>query len=106
MAKSYADITKQIENLQKQAEELKRKELAEVIANIKEAIAVYGLTAADLGLAAKRGPKPGTAKKAGRKKATAKYSDGTGNVWSGRGPRPIWLRDALKAGKALEEFLA
>lgn len=106
MAKSYADIAKQIETLQKQAEELKRKELAEVIAGIKEAIAVYGLTAADLGLVVKRGPKAGAAKKAGRKKVTAKYSDGTGNVWSGRGPRPIWLREALKTGKTLDDFLA
>lgn len=29
----------------------------------------------------------------------------TGDTWSGRGPRPKWLRDALEAGSALEEFL-
>jgi DNA-binding protein H-NS len=37
---------------------------------------------------------------------TAKFGDGQGNVWSGRGPRPHWLRDALNAGRRLEEFRA
>lgn len=108
MSKTYANIAKQIETLQKQANDLRKKELAEVIAGIKEAMAVYGLTAEDIGLGRKkRGPKPGAAKKAGRKGASsAKYSDGAGNTWGGRGPRPLWLREALDAGKALEDFLA
>lgn len=107
MAKTYAEISKQIEALQKQASDLRKKELAEVIAGIKEAMEVYGLTAADIGLAPKRrGPKPGAPKKTARKgRSTAKYSDGAGNVWGGRGPRPLWLREALDAGKALEDFL-
>lgn len=29
----------------------------------------------------------------------------TGDSWSGRGPRPLWLRQALDAGAALEDFL-
>ena len=29
----------------------------------------------------------------------------TGDYWKGRGPRPRWLRDALSAGRQLEEFL-
>jgi len=35
----------------------------------------------------------------------AKYRDESGNVWSGRGPRPGWFKAALAAGKAAEEFL-
>ena len=35
---------------------------------------------------------------------SAKYSDGQGNTWSGMGKRPYWLRDALNAGRSLEEF--
>ncbi|MBT2323945.1 H-NS histone family protein, partial [Variovorax paradoxus] len=35
---------------------------------------------------------------------SAKYSDGQGNSWSGMGKRPYWLRDALAAGRTLEEF--
>jgi DNA-binding protein H-NS len=29
----------------------------------------------------------------------------TGASWTGRGPRPRWLREALDAGAALEDFL-
>lgn len=34
------------------------------------------------------------------------YRDPTNaeNIWVGRGPRPGWLKDALTAGKALEDF--
>ena len=32
-----------------------------------------------------------------------KYSDGA-KSWSGRGPKPKWLKDAIDAGKSLEEF--
>ena len=36
--------------------------------------------------------------------AVAKFSDGQGNTWVGRGKRPQWLRDALAAGKQLSDF--
>ncbi len=111
--KTYSNIVKQIEKLQQEAEAAKAKEIKGVVARIKEAIAAYGLTATDLGLGgAKRGPKPASAPvKRGRKgtgkakKGDApKFSDGNGNVWSGRGPRPKWIKEALSAGRNLEEF--
>lgn len=35
-----------------------------------------------------------------------KYRDpATGDFWKGRGPHPRWLREALSAGRHLEEFL-
>jgi DNA-binding protein H-NS len=34
-----------------------------------------------------------------------KYADGAGNTWIGRGPRPKWLKEAIGAGRALDEFL-
>lgn len=34
----------------------------------------------------------------------AKYADGHGNTWSGRGPRPKWLKAALATGKILADF--
>ena len=35
-----------------------------------------------------------------------KYRDPkTGDYWKGRGPHPRWLREALSAGRQLEEFL-
>jgi hypothetical protein len=34
----------------------------------------------------------------------AKYADGSGNTWSGKGRRPRWMKDALLAGKKLADF--
>ena len=60
MTKSYAQIVKQIESLKQEAEKARRKEIEGVVGRIRDAIAVYGLTADDLGLGpkAKRGRKP------------------------------------------------
>jgi DNA-binding protein H-NS len=100
MPKTYADVMKEIDGLKAEAEALKRREVGDVVARIKEAIAVYGLTAADL-FGRGRGRPAGRAK-AGA--SGARYGDGAGNVWGGRGPRPKWLRDALASGKQLSDF--
>ncbi|WP_140843617.1 H-NS family nucleoid-associated regulatory protein [Variovorax guangxiensis] len=108
MAQTYAQIQRQIDALQRQAETLRAREVDGVVERIKEAIAHYGLTADQLGFGTAR---PGTIKSRKTTKASqdgsgaaAAYSDGSGNTWGGRGPRPRWLRDALDAGKALEDF--
>lgn len=128
MAKSYEQLQSQIAALQKQADALRQKEAAGVIAQIKEAIVYYGLTAEDLGLgAASRGAGKQRAKaaaggangarksarNAGRGKAVqrtangvAKYRDAQGNSWSGRGPRPGWFKAALAQGRQPEDLLA
>ena len=99
---SLADIQRQIADLEKRAEVARRTEIAEVVKGIREAMDVYGLTLADIGLSARK-----NASKFKPKRATSstKYGDGHGNTWTGRGPRPRWLRDAIKTGKALEQFL-
>jgi len=110
MTKTYSQIQKQIENLQREAEKLKRKEVDDVIARIKEAITVYGLSASDLGLGAstrgrrKLSAKPGKKGRRTKSAAAVKFRDASGNTWVGRGPRPQWLRDALAAGKTLQDF--
>ena len=100
MAQTYKQIQKQIEQLQKQAEAVRSSEIKGVVERIKVAIAHYGLTAAHLGLEA---TSPRSAGKR-RAKSSAQFSDGAGNVWSGRGPRPRWLRDALAAGRSIDDF--
>lgn len=112
--KSYEQVLQQIESLKAEAEKLRRKETADVVARIREAIAHYGLSAADLGLAPVAG---GAAKKAVRKarksagrkaggKGTVpvKYRDEAGHTWTGRGLKPVWLREALAAGRTLADF--
>ena len=103
LATSYAQLQKQIQALQAEAAKLKQREAGDVIARIKEAIAHYGLTAKDLFDGnAKSAARPTTRARRGAR--AAKYSDGQGNVWGGRGPRPMWLRDAIASGKKLEDF--
>lgn len=115
MTKTYDQLKKQIEALSQQAEAVRRKEVAGVVARIKEAIQAYELTAEDLGFGSGRagaGRKPGanTSRPAakGRRRAagstTPRYRDPAGNVWGGRGPRPKWLREAIASGRKLEEF--
>lgn len=104
MAQSFQQLQKQIEVLKAKAEQIKLAELKGVVAKIRAAIDAYGITSQDLfGSSAKstptkqlRGPsRPGE----------AKFSDGKGNTWVGRGKRPQWIRDALQAGSKLEDFL-
>ncbi len=111
MSKSYAQIVKQIESLKQEAEKIRRSEVDGVIARIREAIAHYGLTAADLGLSARAKPAADKAApskrkkgKAGKAAAVVKFRNEAGGTWGGRGKRPQWLRDALAAGKKLEDF--
>lgn len=112
MARTYADIQKEITALQKAAEALREKEIAGVIDRIKVAIATYGLTAADLGLGAKAAAAP---KSPGKKAAPAKrkaangvirFRDEAGNSWTGRGRRPAWFLAALAAGKTADGLKA
>ena len=110
MTQTYHQLSKHIAELQAQAEAVKRSEVAGVIAKAKEAIRVYGLTQQDLFDAktarATKGPKTVKGPKGTKVKSTeAKYADGKGGFWVGRGKRPLWLSDLLKAGAKLEDFL-
>lgn len=115
MPKSLQQLQEQISKLQSEAEKLKRAEAADVIAQIKLAIDAYDLTPADLfgnkAVAAKRSAGSAvSAKKASKSKSKSKlsrkaqFADGAGNEWVGRGPRPLWLREALANGKTLTDF--
>jgi DNA-binding protein H-NS len=117
LGSSLQAINVQIAALQAKAEAIRKKEVGEVVAKIKDAIAHYGLTAADLGLSASapkaakapRASKPGRkvagVKSAGKPARAAKYTDGQGRTWSGIGKRPDWFKAALAAGKTPEELL-
>lgn len=43
--------------------------------------------------------------KATRKPVAAKYKDEAGNSWTGRGSQPKWLKDAIAAGKTVDQFV-
>ena len=115
MKRTYAQVVKQIESLKQEADKLRRQEIEGVVARIREAIDHYGLTAEDLGLASKSGrpsKAAGAAAKTRRKPVRTKtakarpvkFRDEAGRTWGGIGKRPQWLRDALAAGKTLQDF--
>ena len=111
-----AELIKRSEELRQQGEALKKREAPEVMAKIKEAIAHYGFTASDLGLAGvkakTRAPQAKKAKPAKsstvasgvkakvKEKAASviKYRDESGHSWTGFGPKPKWFKEALAAG--------
>jgi DNA-binding protein H-NS len=103
---NYMQIQAQIEKLQKEAESLRKRELAETISNIKKAIAAFGLTAEDLGLAgssAKRGRKPGQktggAKRRGRPAKSATSAAKAGAKAPGKRGRKAGKKAGKKAAK-------
>ncbi|MFG6433588.1 H-NS family nucleoid-associated regulatory protein [Roseateles sp. LYH14W] len=105
MAKSLTQIQSQIEKLQKQVDAVR----SAAIVRIRKEMAQHGLTADDLfGPASSTSTGSGRATK-GKVKTKGdrppKYADGSGNTWGGMGKRPAWIREALEAGRSLEEFL-
>ena len=102
MTTTYSQIIKQIQTLQRQAETARMQEVAGVVSRIKEAIAFYSLTAADLGFTSRDARLPVV--KNGLSHSVAKFGDSAGNTWGGRGPRPGWLTAAIDGGKLLSDF--
>jgi DNA-binding protein H-NS len=98
MTKTSAQINRQIEQLQRRAAALKKREIRGVITRIREAIEY--LTG--------DGGRKLSARKARQERppSPVKYRDGAGNTWSGRGKRPQWFKSALESGKTLEELSA
>jgi DNA-binding protein H-NS len=95
---SYKDLLAQREALEKQIEEARAREYAEVLNDVKQKIADYGFSATELGLGG-RG-KAGRAAVRQRPGVAVKYRDpDTGATWSGRGKPPRWI-----AGQDRERF--
>jgi len=96
--KTYSDVKAAIDKLQARAEQLRQAEKAGVVSRIREAISVYGITAAELGLSG--GGSRGAARAGAKSEAptgkvqvgVAKYRDpATGKTWTGRGKPPLWI---------------
>jgi DNA-binding protein H-NS len=93
---SYKQLTAQLEKLHKEVAAAREKEVAQAIADIKEKIAEYEISAEELGFSSRAAATP-------RKKQPlpARYMNPkTGETWSGRGRAPAWL-----AGKNRDRFL-
>ena len=101
MTKSYTELKTEIARLEAEAERERRFELPTVLAELNLLIARYQLTEAMI-LGTSRGDIPGKPKTV----MVPKYVDQvTGNTWTGRGPTPAWLFEALSAGTLAENLL-
>ncbi|MDP9109818.1 MAG: H-NS histone family protein [Pseudomonadota bacterium] len=89
MTASFKDLQEQIARLQREAEAARKAELKDAIAKIREQMALYGITADDLGGAAGKGSRA----KGAKTPVAAKYRDPeSGKTWSGRGRAPLWVK--------------
>lgn len=108
MAKTYAQLQQQIAQLQRAADALKAKEVAEVVGRIKLAITHYGLTPTDLfgpsSPKAAKAPKAKTVKTTQKSPTPPKYRDDAGNSWTGNGKRPRWFLAAIASGKTPKDL--
>jgi len=95
----YKELLEQIADLQRQAEEARKQEIAVVMADIKAKMAEYGITLQDLGAGGRRRARPRASV------GQAKYRNpATGETWTGKGRKPGWLVEALAQGKSLADF--
>ena len=109
------DIQGKIEQLQKQASEIRSKDFDRTVQEMRATMQAFGITARDLqatgkGRGGKRTAKVATKRAtAGSKKKTgiavaAKYRGPNGETWSGRGLSPRWLTALVATGKTKEDF--
>jgi DNA-binding protein H-NS len=99
---SYKELLAQRESLERQIEEAKSREYAEVLNEIKQKMADYGITIQEL--TGGRGAKAAKGPRGGRSGVAPKYRDPeSGSTWSGRGKPPKWIagqdRDGFLIGK-------
>ena len=97
---SYSELISQAQALMAQAEQVRKQEMANVIADIKAKMKEYGITVEDLGASSSGRRAP-----ASKSKAPAKYRGPNGELWSGGpGRKPDWVKAALAAGQDIEAF--
>ncbi len=97
---TYRELLDQIDELMKQAEDQRRKEIASVIAEIRQKMQEYELTMEDLGFTS-------STRRTRRRNNPHKYRNpASGETWSGVGKQPKWFKEALAAGKTKEDLLS
>lgn len=101
---SIAELMAQKAEIEKQIADVQREARAGAIAQIRDLMAQYGLSLADLNTRAAPAGRRVQGPRAGGKVA-AKYRDpASGREWTGRGLKPKWLATALADGKSLQDF--
>jgi DNA-binding protein H-NS len=101
MSRTYPELKTEIARLEAEAERVRQFEIPTVIAELNLLIERYELTEAMI-FGARREERPGRP----RTVLVPRYvNQATGNTWTGRGPKPAWLSEALNAGNLTENLL-
>ena len=103
---SLEELNAKIAELTRQAEEIKAQERGNVIAELRQKIELYSITARDLRLDIPSEPYR-ERRRAGMsgEKPVPKYSDGQGNFWAGgRGRKPQWVQNIINEGGDIETY--
>ena len=108
------DIQSQIEKLQKQASDIRARELDRTVQEILATMRAFGITTKDLQSAISHSAKSkgkviakvarNKNKKGGAATVAAKYRGPNGETWSGRGLTPRWLAGLVAQGRKKEDF--
>lgn len=103
---SLEELQAQIAELTRQAEEIMARDKLSVVAEARDKIQMYGITARELGLEVAT---PVTRSRervaASRARPEPRYRDEHGNEWSGgRGRKPIWVQELLSSGGDIEQY--
>jgi DNA-binding protein H-NS len=97
---SYKELVAQREALDKQIEETRLAESRAAIAQVRQLIAEWQLSAEDCGFKTAVLP----ASKKVKSAVAAKYRGPNGETWSGRGRAPKWLEALEAQGRQRAEF--
>ena len=109
-------LRQQINEMEKQAAELLKKNRPLVLADLREQMAAYGITAPELSRSAPKARQSSNApakagdsakgKKSSKpaSRSPIKYRSADGQEWTGRGTTPKWLKDLMVDGKTKEDF--
>lgn len=105
---TLADIKAQMALLQKQHDEIVSNEKATIIAEMKEKISDYGITANELGFQLSTpttSVKPPKSTPTNKPKGEAKFRGPNNEEWSGGpGRRPEWVKAISEAGGKIEDY--
>jgi len=104
---TYTEIQDQIKQLQAQAEQIRKDEIKVVINDINEKIAFYNIKREELKFTVSLKAKGKEDSKQPKVKLPPKYkNEETGDEWTGRGPKPKWIKEAEKAGQDYKKIFA
>lgn len=103
---SLEELQAQIAELTRQADEIKAREKLGVVAEAREKIQMYEITARELGLEVfPPARRSGERSAASRARPEPKYRDEHGNEWSGgRGRKPLWVQEIQNSGGDIEQY--